>query len=155
MDSVHFSSEKQTWCTPEWLYKKLDQEFHFDHDPALTTKVNWNNDGLRSDWGNRNFCNPPYSDLNAWISKGYREFQKGKLVVFLIPSRTDTASWHDYCMKASEIRFIRGRIVFEGAQNGAPFPSCIVIFDPQNKRNSPIFKSIEQQGNWDNQLNLV
>lgn len=75
------------------------------------------------------FVNPPYKQIKEWIKKGFEESLKGKTVVFLIPSRTDTAYWHDYVMKASEIRFIRGRLKFEGYGGGsAPFPSAIVIF---------------------------
>lgn len=47
----------------------------------------------------------------------------------LLPSRTDTSWWHDYCMKASEIRYIRGRLCFDDQKRKrAPFPSAIVIF---------------------------
>jgi hypothetical protein len=31
-------------------------------------------------------------------------------------------------MNADEIRFIKGRLRFEGATNNAPFPSVVVIF---------------------------
>lgn len=148
MNSVHFSQQTDRWFTPEWLYKKLDSQFHFDSDPALKDKVNWANDGLSTPWGKSTFCNPPYSDLERWISKGYREYQKGNLVVFLIPSRTDTKCWHNYVMKASEVWFIKGRITFEGAKAGAPFPSCIVIFDPAKKGNTQ-FRSLEQHGSFD------
>ena len=67
-------------------------------------------------------------ELPKWIAKGYKEWKKGKTVVFLIPSRTDTKWWHEYCMKASEIRFIKGRLKFDDQENSAPFPSAIVIF---------------------------
>ena len=47
----------------------------------------------------------------------------------LIPSRTDTRYWHDWIFgKASEIRFIKGRLKFGGSKNSAPFPSAVVIF---------------------------
>lgn len=79
--------------------------------------------------GGVNYVNPPYGrELGKWITKGYEEWKKGKTVVFLIPSRTDTRAWHDYCMKASEIRFIKGRLKFDDQKNPAPFPSAIVIF---------------------------
>ena len=32
-------------------------------------------------------------------------------------------------MKASEIRFIRGRLKFGGAKYNAPFPSAVIVFD--------------------------
>ena len=129
--NVHFMSEKMDWKTPDAVYDKLDKEFHFDHDPC---PANWDGvvDGLTSEWGKSNFVNPPYGrELTKWIEKGYNEAQEGKTVVFLIPSRTDTRWWHDYCMKADEIRFIKGRLRFKGAKYNAPFPSAIIIFRGQ------------------------
>ena len=124
-----FKSEKQNWQTPKKFYEMLNLEFKFDFDPCPSNaKFN----GLDIEWKKRNFVNPPYNRILDWITKGYFEFKRGKLVVFLIPSRTDTRWWHDYVMKATEIRFIRGRIKFEGYGGGsAPFPSCIVIFKPK------------------------
>jgi DNA N-6-adenine-methyltransferase Dam len=124
--NVHFSSQKMDWQTPDATYKELDEEFHFDHDPC---PPNHTVDGLQSEWGQSNFVNPPYGrELPLWIAKSYEQWQLGKTVVFLIPSRTDTRWWHDYCMKATEIRFIKRRLKFKGAQYNAPFPSAIVIF---------------------------
>lgn len=34
----------------------------------------------------------------------------------------------EYIMKATEIRFIKGRLRFGGSKQNAPFPSCIVVF---------------------------
>ena len=74
--------------------------------------------------------NPPYGrEVGVWIEKAYKESLKGAIVVCLIPSRTDTKYWHDYCMKANEIRFIKGRLKFGDSKNSAPFPSAIVIFN--------------------------
>ena len=120
------SSTRLDWRTPKATYDELNKEFQFDFDPCPTDP---SFDGLTISWGQRNFVNPPYGrEIPKWIAKGFDEASKGKLVVFLIPSRTDTAWWHDYVMKADEIRFIRGRLKFEGAQHNAPFPSCIVVF---------------------------
>lgn len=128
---VMFSSQRLDWKTPSNLYRELWWEFKFDFDPCPSNpKFN----GLNINWGERNFVNPPYGrEIGKWIKKGYEESQKGKLVVFLIPSRTDTKWWHDYLMKATEIRFIRGRLKFGESKNSAPFPSAIVIF----KSNEP------------------
>lgn len=46
----------------------------------------------------------------------------------LIPARTDTQYFHDYIQHRSEVRFIRGRLKFGEAENGAPFPSMIVVY---------------------------
>lgn len=124
---IHFSSATDNWSTPKDVYEKLNNEFGFDFDPCpLSDKPEV--DGLSTDWGERSFCNPPYSNLKDWCAKAYLESRKGKLVVMLIPSRTDTRAWHDYCMKADEIRFIKGRLKFGSAKTPAPFPSAIIIF---------------------------
>ena len=123
---VHFSSFRLDWKTPKAVYQVLDAEFGFDYDPCPSNAVK---DGLKEEWGKVNFVNPPYGhEIPKWIKKGFEEWKKEKTVVFLIPSRTDTRWWHDYCMKATEIRFIKGRLYFDDGAGCAPFPSAIVIF---------------------------
>ena len=75
------------------------------------------------------FCNPPYSNIGEWVEKAFRESRKDHtLVVMLIPARVDTKYFHDFIYGRSEIRFIRGRLRFNGMKVNAPFPSMIVIF---------------------------
>ena len=132
-----FLSQRLDWQTPDEVYEELDKEFHFDYDPCPREPTVH---GLLIDWGKRNFVNPPYGRvIQNWLRKGYFEALKGKLVVFLIPSRTDTRWWHEYVMKADEIRFIKGRLKFKGAKWNAPFPSCIVVF-----LGKPLEKSSEK-----------
>jgi hypothetical protein len=121
-----FSSLRTDWKTLKALYQVLDAEFHFDYDPCPSKpKVN----GLESNWGNINFVNPPYGrEITKWIQKGFQENLKGKTVVFLLPSRTATYWWQEFIMKATEIRFIKGRLKFDDQKNSAPFPSAIAIF---------------------------
>lgn len=137
LSRVVFSSASDHWATPGDVYAALDKEFGFNYDPCplgraplplLDEKAEAIEDGLSSEWGTCTFVNPPYSEIELWCNKAVREWGKGKTVVMLIPSRTDTRYWHDYIMKASEIRFCRGRLRFGGAANSAPFPSAIIIF---------------------------
>jgi site-specific DNA-methyltransferase (adenine-specific) len=139
---VVFSRQSDEWETPQALFDLLDKEFHFTLDAAATKDnskcgpryadkiggsltINW----AQHSQGGAIWLNPPYSKIKDFIKKAYEESLKGSTVVCLIPSRTDTRYWHDYVMKAAEIRFIKGRLKFGGATNGAPFPSCIVVFD--------------------------
>lgn len=123
--------------TPQELFEELNHKFRFKLDPASSdenhkcifyyTKAM---DGLSKDWHeyDRVWLNPPYGrHLQDWVQKAYSESQKGCTVVCLLPARTDTAWFHDYCLKYGEIRWIRGRLNFGGNHN-APFPSMIVIF---------------------------
>lgn len=122
-----FKSSCDNWKTPDDVYSKLNDEFYFDFDPCpLNDKPDF--DGLSIEWGKSNFVNPPYSKISDWCKKAYEEYKKGKTVVLLIPSRTDTKYWHEYIMKATEIRFIKGRLKFGNSKNSAPFPSCVVVY---------------------------
>ena len=105
-----FSSLSIHWATPKALYEELNQEFHFNDDPC---PLHSTTDGLNREWGTSTFVNPPYKRkvTELWIKKAYEESQKGKIIVMLLPSRTDTAWFHDYLLKG-EIRFIRGRVKF-------------------------------------------
>ena len=98
------------------------------------------------------WLNPPYSRVKEFMEKAAREAQRGSTVVSLIPSRTDTRFWHTYvwdesihaCRPGVSIRFVKGRLKFLTVglpeirqsfrnkhtltlNNGAPFPSCVVI----------------------------
>jgi len=120
-----FSSASVHWSTPKEVYDELNKEFIFNDDPCPLHGSN----GLDRDWGTSTYCNPPYGrEITKWLKKAYEEGIKGKTVVCLIPSRTDTKWWHEYVMKADEIRFLKGRLKFGNSNNSAPFPSAVVIF---------------------------
>lgn len=150
MNEVHFSSKSNEWHTPDWLYKQLDDEFHFDLDAASTDEnakcpkhFTEKDDALGQDWaaaGKTVWLNPPYGRLiGKFVKKAYEESLKGLIVVLLIPARPDTKWWHAYCAKG-EVRFVKGRLKFVNPtfptyrEDGnfklspAPFPSAIVVF---------------------------
>lgn len=125
------------WATPQDLFDKLDNEFHFTLDPCATDEnhkcekyFTQEQDGLSQDWGGeRVFCNPPYSEIKKWVRKCYEESHKEEtLVVLLIPSRTSTRYFQDYIYHRAEIRFVDGRLHFNDAKERAPFSNMIVIF---------------------------
>ena len=82
------------------------------------------------------FVNPPYGrGVEKWIKKAYEESRKEDTrVVMLIPARTDTKYWHQYIMKADEVYFVKGRLKFGTAENCAPFPSAVIVFDGLHQR---------------------
>lgn len=139
--SVHFSSNTAEWATPQDFFDKLNNEFGFTLDVCATTEnakcdrfFTKSDNGLIQHWGGVCYMNPPYGrEIGAWIKKAYQESLLGATVVCLVPARTDTRWWHDYVMKAKEIRFLRGRLKFGSAINSAPFPSAVIIFDKQIK----------------------
>lgn len=139
--AIHYSSKTGEWETPQELFDLLDKEFGFTLDVcALPTNAKCDryftpaDNGLIQDWTN-SVCwmNPPYGDeIKAWVIKAAETAAAGGTVVCLLPARVDTAWWWDYC-RFGEVRFLRGRLKFGGGDSGAPFPSAIVIFQPQGE----------------------
>jgi len=73
--------------------------------------------------------NPPYGrEIGKWVAKAHASAELGATVVALLPARTDTTWWHNYVTRASDIRFLRGRVRFGHATSGAPFPSAVAMF---------------------------
>jgi site-specific DNA-methyltransferase (adenine-specific) len=73
--------------------------------------------------------NPPYGRaIGEWIAKAYHSAQAGATVVALIAARTDTRWWHEFVVKAAEVRLLQGRLKFGGATSSAPFPSVVAVF---------------------------
>lgn len=133
--NVQFSSKSSDWSTPQYLYDELNEEFKFTLDPCASDDnhkcdkyYTIEDDGLSKDWSSeRVFMNPPYGrGIGDWMAKAA---SSGGLVVCLVPSRTDTLWWHDNVDKATDIRFIKGRVKFGGCKDNAPFPSCIIVFN--------------------------
>jgi site-specific DNA-methyltransferase (adenine-specific) len=120
------------------LFAELDGAFRFTLDVCATAEnakcvryFTRQEDGLRQPWTGRVWCNPPYGRvIGDWVRKAWESVQSGEaeIVVCLVPARTDTAWWHDYCERGEPPRFLRGRLRFGGADSGAPFPSCVVVF---------------------------
>lgn len=135
---VIFSSKTDQWETPKDFFDDLDALFHFTLDAcALPENAKCEKyftpemDGLKQEWGGVVWCNPPYGrEIGRWVEKGYLSAKNGCTVVMLLPARTDTKWFHEYCYmnRFATVRFVKGRLKFGGSRNGAPFPSMVVIF---------------------------
>jgi site-specific DNA-methyltransferase (adenine-specific) len=134
---AQFSSAKNNWETPQDFFDRYNEKYHFTLDAASSDEnakcekhFTKDDDGLHNMWGGYTvWLNPPYGrDIGKWVRKAWEEGQKDNtVVVCLLPARTDTAWFHDYCVHG-EIEFIRGRLKFGGSKNSAPFPSMVVVF---------------------------
>jgi phage N-6-adenine-methyltransferase len=140
-------SESDNWWTPLELFEQLDEEFHFTVDAAASAKnalcdryYTKRDNGLAQSWKNETvWCNPPYGRmLPKFVEKAHQESFNGATTVLLIPARVDTSYWHDFIFGKAEIRFVRGRLKFEGPLGGgsAPFPAAVVVFRKQRKKKN-------------------
>ncbi|HFU7080328.1 TPA: DNA N-6-adenine-methyltransferase [Bacillus cereus] len=142
---VHFSSKTDLWATPQYFFDELHKEFDFELDVcALEDNAKCEKyftpemDGLKQEWNGTCWMNPPYGrGIGKWVQKAYESSLTGSTVVCLLPARTDTRWWHDYCMKG-EIRLVKGRLKFGESKDNAPFPNAVVIFGEKAKKHTLI-----------------
>ena len=136
MNSILYSSKSCLWETPQYLFDRLNDKYHFETDVCALPKnakcskfYTPEQDGLSQEWSGVCWMNPPYGrEIDKWMKKAYESSRNdGTTVVCLVPSRTCTKWWHDYAMKG-DITFIKGRLKFGNSRNSAPFPSAIVVF---------------------------
>jgi site-specific DNA-methyltransferase (adenine-specific) len=144
-----------TWETPQSLFDALYREFHFTIDVAANTEnhkcvryFTVETDALRQNWSHDVFwLNPPYGrgqNVYAWVKKVYESAVAGGVGACLLPASTDTKWFHEFCMKASEIRFVSDRLWFslDGRAQRANHASIVVVFR-QNDLGTPRISSIK------------
>jgi phage N-6-adenine-methyltransferase len=132
---VHYSSATPEWATPQWLFDRLNAEFHFTLDVCATPEnakcaryFTKEQDGLAREWTGVCWMNPPYGrQVGKWVKKAFDQAADGVTTVCLLPARTDTRWFHQYCAKG-DVQFIKGRLYFGDGEGRAPFPNMIVIF---------------------------
>jgi phage N-6-adenine-methyltransferase len=138
------SSASDAWATPaevlERLYQVVGGPFCLDPCSArrgrgrvkALTHFDLGDDGLSFQWsGNAIYINPPYGRaISAWTSKAVEEVRTGraKMVIGLVPARTDTRWWHNSVVGRADVWMLRGRLSFGAGEQAAPFPSAIVLW---------------------------
>lgn len=150
--SIRFSSAKQDWTTPRVLFDALDAEFGFTCDLAADetnalceTWFGAADDSLTQTWAGTCWLNPPYGDpkrpLRAWAEKAFHATRADPdlTVVMLIPARTNTVWFRDYCAPAGQVRFITGRPKFGDAPHGLPQPLMLVVLDSKLEPSMTVF----------------
>ena len=132
-DENRFKSANQSWETPDNLFNKLNTEFNFTRDVCASFENKkcaqfWSEEDscLDKEWDGVNWMNPPFKDMKKFIKKAYDQ-RNNAITVCLIPARTNTKWWHEWCMKG-EVMFICGRPKFKGNIHGLPQPLALVVF---------------------------
>jgi site-specific DNA-methyltransferase (adenine-specific) len=136
---ILYSSRNEEWGTPQDLFDTLNAEFHFTLDAAASLRnakcgryFTKEENGLVQPWNGATWLNPPYgAEIVKWMAKAFSEGRR-HTVVCLVPARTDTVWFHSFVWgKASELRFVQGRLKFLGAGSAsATFPSVVIAYRP-------------------------
>ncbi len=149
-DLADLTDEVDDRGTDPALFAMLDQRFHFALDVAATREnakcdcwYTKKRDGLRSAWFGRVWCNPPFSDIRAWVEKAWQEWESAhrpELIVMLLPAnRTEQAWWQDLVEPRRDrgddltVEFLPGRLRFvPGVKtekgDRPPFGCCLLIW---------------------------
>ena len=149
------ATERDNLGTDPKLYSVLDERFQFTIDVAATQEnakapVYYSLDrlnGLEEPWFGRVWCNPPYSEIGAWVRKAWAEWalwpEQLQLIVMLLPAnRPEQAWWQDLVEPHRDredsplrVEFLRGRqrFVMPGAESigpneRPPFGCCLLIW---------------------------
>ena len=137
-----------TRATDPKLFRHIDAEFHFTLDVAANADnakceryFTKEDDGLIQPWaGEVVWCNPPYSELRAWVAKASAE--TSATVVMLLPAnRTEQPWWQEYvepyrdgggaCRDAIPRRSTKVRRIWFGRFGTVQFGAGDMAKDPQ------------------------
>ncbi len=164
------------WRTPHTVFNLLDNEFHFTIDLAASSTnskldrfYSKEDSSLEKDWsGEIGYLNPPYSQKKTFVIKAYETVQnleenaktkknglKNTTIVVVIPAATDHKLWHNYCMKADEVRFSVGRIQFDDPlanRNRNRLGSAIIVFRYPRRFKMTKFSSFYFKGDKPNRF---
>lgn len=136
--------------TPAWLFDAYNERFGFTLDAAANAAnakthefFDLASDGLSRSWApHRVWCNPPYSNLGAWVTKAHEAIAEGcPVVVMLLPAnRTEQVWWQEHIepfrdRPGSLVRteFLRRRFNFglpgneEGKFHSSPPFGCVAV----------------------------
>lgn len=93
------------WETPKGIYPKG----YFDPCPTAPQI-----DGLKIRWHRNTFCNPPYSQLDLWVDKAIKEYDR-KIhcdIQLLVPNWTDRKWFAKLNKLKPQYTFFTGRLKF-------------------------------------------
>ena len=137
------TSDRDSWCTPQWLTKLLPV---VDLDPCSNERstvkartayrLDRGEDGLALPWVGSIFVNPPFSNILPWAQKLNAEPVVG--AAFLVNVDPSTAWWHELTKRLRYALFFRRRIQF--APPGGVKPST--NSKPQALLMDPAFESM-------------
>lgn len=112
---------------PADVFAEFNKRFGFTIDVAASSenkKCNryWTiaHDGLKQPWaGERVYCNPPYSDIEPWVQKAWKE-RGAEIIVMLLPANRTEQRWWMYGIEQYRDRagsvltteFLPGRLRF-------------------------------------------
>lgn len=141
---------RDLWQTPKFVFDYYNRRFNFNCDVAANYEnklvdiyIDENTNALQVEWQSRNWCNPPFSNIQPWIDKAIEQKREGRCTVMLLPADTSVKWFKAAFDNCSECHFISGRLSFINAEtqkpvNGNNKGSVVFIFDPLSPLRSQV-----------------
>jgi len=83
-------------------------------------------DGLKAEWKDKTYVNPPYSNPLPWVEKAIEESRKGKMIVMLLKVDTSTKWFAKLHEAKAKILFINSRLKHQTGKP-SPFAQMLVV----------------------------
>jgi hypothetical protein len=106
------------YATPSWIMSMFEGWY----DPC-PLNPNPTVDGLKEDWKDKTYVNPPYSNPLPWVLKSIEENKKGKRIALLLKLDCSTRWYRELMNANAHIIFINERVKFSGKP---PLFSCFI-----------------------------
>ena len=130
------------WTPPE-LFERWNAIFDFTIDVAASEQnkkcerfYDIETDGLKQSWDDEVvWCNPPYSNVDAWVKKAHEE-TKATICMLIPANRTEQKFWQKYIEPYRDnggrltTHFLEKRIKFihpEKGKMGSPMFGCVML----------------------------
>jgi hypothetical protein len=116
--------------TDEWMLDLFENWYdpcpfnpNFDPDKHI--------DGLKVQWEDKTFVNPPYSNPLPWVRKAVKEHEKGKTIVMLLKNDSSTKWYNELHRANAHIILIHRRMKYQTGK-AANFPSMLAILSKRD-----------------------
>lgn len=110
--------------TDTWILRLFGDWF----DPC-PLDPDWAVDGLKLNWMDRTFVNPPYSNPKPWVEKAILVNQQEGYSIALLLKHDSSTEWYRLLHEAgAHILLVNGRLKHQ-TSTGAAFPSAIFILE--------------------------
>jgi len=125
--------------TPKDFIKVVNDEFPIAFDLAssddnciVPAHFTVKDDALSQSWPTDgwNWLNPPFNNIGRWARKCREQLEyEGVRTLFLVPASVGSNWYRDYVHSVAEVRFLNGRLTFEGHTTCYPKDLMLAIFE--------------------------
>ena len=124
-----------SYATDSWILQLVGSHYdpcpmNTEFDPVI------HNNGLLTDWveesyehNGKIFLNPPYSNVQPWITKAIAAAEDGCTIILLLKHDSSTKWYMQLCEAGAHFLPIHKRLRFN-CKSAAAFPSVLVVLEP-------------------------